>query len=111
VRNFNELKDSSDNESSSVVTRTMLMIMMDEVSKYKCKKIQSTEIFELLAQWCQHEKDVPHLTKLAYFIHATLPSRATSDRSFTTAGPTIQDNTHLKPRATDIIFSNNNLKK
>ena len=30
--NFNEMKDSSGNESSSAVTYTMLMIMMDEVS-------------------------------------------------------------------------------
>lgn len=56
VRNFNGLKDSSNDESSSAVTSTMLMIMMDEVSKYRCKKIQFTEISELLAQWCQHGK-------------------------------------------------------
>ena len=111
MRNFNEPEDSSDNESSSAVTRTMLMIVTNEESKYRCKKIQSTEIFELLAQCCQHENEVPHLTKFAYFVHATPPSRATSDRSFTTAGPTIQDNTQLKPRATDIIFSTSNLKK
>jgi len=29
----------------------ILMIMMDEVSKYRCKRIQSTEISELLARW------------------------------------------------------------
>jgi hypothetical protein len=35
----------------------MSMIMMGLVSKYKSKKIQSIEIFHLLAKWCQQQQE------------------------------------------------------
>jgi hypothetical protein len=109
--NLDEFEDSPGDEASSAATGTM--ITTDEVFKYGCEKIHSTETFDLLAWLCQHEKEFPHLTKLAYFIHAIPASSAPSERSFSTAGRVMQDRrTSLKPSTVDdIIFLNSSLPK
>jgi hypothetical protein len=61
--NLDKFEDSSGDEPSSAATG--MMIMTDEVFLYGCEKIHSVETFDLLAWWCQHEKEFPHLTKLA----------------------------------------------
>lgn len=53
--NFDELDCSSDNKAASAATCTMSMIATDITCKYRCNKIQSNEIFYLLAWWCQQE--------------------------------------------------------
>jgi hypothetical protein len=109
--NLDEFENSSGDEASSAATG--MMITMDEVFKYGCEKIHSTETSDLLPWWCQHEKEFPHLTKLAYFIPAIPALSVPSERSFSTAGHMMQDrHTSLKPKAVDgIIFLNSNLPK
>lgn len=50
--NFDEFEDSSDNKAA---TCTMSMTTTDITCKYRCNKIQSTEIFDFLAWRCQQE--------------------------------------------------------
>ena len=68
----------------------MLMIMTAEVSNYDYKKFQPTEISALLACWRQQETEFPHITKLAYSIHAIPPLRCASERKFFFARCAIQ---------------------
>lgn len=66
--------------------------------KYGYNKIQSAEIFDLLAWWCQQKKEFQHITDLVYVIHAITASSETSETSFSTAGRVIRERrTYLRP--------------
>jgi hypothetical protein len=84
-----------------------VQIMTAKVPNYKCKKIQSTEIFALLAWWCQQEKELPHIT---YFIYTIPALSSASERSFSTAGFST-DTTATNPGKLVSIFLNSNLPK
>ena len=55
TENFDEFEYSSDNKTASAVACTMSMITTDIKCKYRRNKIQSTEIFDLLAWCCQQQ--------------------------------------------------------
>lgn len=97
-RNSDEFGDSSGIEASSSTTSTISNNYADEVSKYGCNEIQSTEIFDILASWCQQKKKFLHITDLVYVIHANPASSTTSKTSFSTAGRVIRDKcNYLRP--------------
>ena len=97
-KNFDEFEDSSGIEASSATTSTISINSADEVFKYGCNKIQSAEIFDLLAWWCQQKKEFPHIADLVYVIHAITASSETSETSFSAAGRVIRERrTYLRP--------------
>ena len=53
--NFDEFDYLSNNKAVSAATCTMTIITTDITCKYRWNKIQSTEIFDLLAWWRQQE--------------------------------------------------------
>jgi len=75
-RNFDEFEDSSDIEALSSTPSMISTKYTDEVSKYGCNKVQSTEIFYFLAWWCQQKKEFPHISDLVF-----LPCTLTQHRA------------------------------
>jgi hypothetical protein len=59
-RNFYEFEDSSDIQAFSSTPSTISTNYADEVSKYGCNKVHSTEIFYLLAWWCPKKNPTYH---------------------------------------------------
>jgi hypothetical protein len=56
--NCNKFEESSDRElcSCAACLPTILMITIDVLSNYECKKIHPAEIFDILACRCQYDR-------------------------------------------------------
>jgi hypothetical protein len=83
-------EDRSGNGALSAVTCAMSTVTTDDVSKHACHVIQSTEIFNIFAWWCQYRKNSTyHQVSLLQSRHPGMSDVA--ERSFSTAGTVTQN--------------------
>jgi hypothetical protein len=85
----------------------------DELSAYLSLPaiLESEKDFRILKWWRQHSEQFPTLSKVARFIHSIPASSAPSERTFSTAGFTMNERrTNLEPDSVDdLMFLYSNL--
>lgn len=91
---FSEYYDSSDNENS-----------LDEIDQYLACKVSKDTNLDILKWWKDHEKEYPKLSILCAFYLSIPASSASSEREFSAAGLTINEQrTNLNPETLESIL-------